>query len=93
MSVKKQKRGFSPDFHIINDILMALNPMGVEGPVLMQEYTRYIPKIIQLKNNRKGLVEYLEYILVDEMGVADPEYDEGYKQIANDLADEIQKIK
>ena len=71
---------------------MEWNPMGVEGPAIKNEYTRYIPTIIKLKNNKQDLADYLEKVFVDDIGVLDST-NLSYKSHLNVLCDKINKIK
>lgn len=49
---------------------MEWNPIGVNKSSLIDEYVGYIPSIMRVKNNFDKLVEYLEYMLINEIGVS-----------------------
>ena len=52
----------------INAVLMRWNPIGVLGPALLDEYTKYVPVIAEIRQDREKLGSYLRR-LVDELGL------------------------
>jgi hypothetical protein len=56
-------------YNEINSILVSWNPIGVVGPAVQDEYKKYVPKIMQMRNTRDGLLEYLR-TLVLELGLS-----------------------
>lgn len=74
----------------INEVLKEWNPIGVPEPALSDEYSRYISQIIQKKDNELMLLEYLEDLLINVIGVDYNPQDKSHKQ---DLLGVISKIK
>ncbi|WP_436516232.1 hypothetical protein [Ekhidna sp. To15] len=83
----KHKKGFTPDYYLVNDVLMEYNPLGVEGPVLSTEYVRYIPGIISVKNDKKKLFDHIKNLLVelDVIDLNDDFHKEYLEKICSDL--------
>ena len=52
----------------INHILAKWDPIGVGENIATDEYKGYIPMILHLLPNRQELMEYLENVLMNEMG-------------------------
>lgn len=53
----------------INHILAKWDPIGVGENIATDEYKGYIPMILHLLPNRQELMEYLENVLMNEMGL------------------------
>ncbi|RVU01219.1 hypothetical protein EOD41_04435 [Mucilaginibacter limnophilus] len=70
-------------FKNINEILMAWNPLSVEGPALQDEYISMIPSILKAGDDYSKLENYFEKELTGRYGV---EYN------AVDLQDVIKRI-
>lgn len=66
----------------INRVLAEWDPIGVGEKMATDEYKGYIPMILQLFPNRKQLMEYLDYTLINEMGIDFKTHD---KKHINDL--------
>jgi len=81
---------YKREFQRINKILKEWNPIGVPEPALSDEYTSYIPQILEKKNDEKKLLEYLEDLLVNVIGV---EYNPNKKQHKQDVLKVIEKIR
>jgi len=67
--MNKVKKGFTIEYHLINGVLMEWNPLSVDGPALREEYIRYIPEILNLKGDRKKIINFLEDVLLNKMQV------------------------
>lgn len=92
-AMHKIKKGFSIEYHLINDVLMEWNPIGVIGSVLMDEYVSYIPRLIRTKDNLDLLLKELESILTKDIGMRyDPE-DVEQKQELLEVARKINVIQ
>ena len=63
---------------MINRILAEWNPIGVGYELAIDEYRDYIPVILQFCHDKKKLINYLQNILVNEMGL---EYDGRNKKL------------
>ena len=53
----------------INHILAKWDPIGVGENIATDEYKGYIPMILHLLPNRQELMEYLENVLMNDMGL------------------------
>lgn len=53
----------------INHILAKWDPIRVGENIATDEYKGYIPMILHLLPNRQELMEYLENVLMNEMGL------------------------
>jgi hypothetical protein len=73
----------------INEILKEWNPIGVPESVASDEYSSYIPQIIERINNNDRLLEYLEDLLINVIGV---EYNPKDKRHKQDVINVIEKI-
>ena len=89
----KVKKRFSAEYHLINDVLMEWNPIGVIGSVLMDEYVSYIPRLMKVKENRDLLLKELESILMNDLGMRFDLSDAGQRQELIDVANKIKAIK
>ena len=58
----------------INDILTKWDPIGVGEEMAMDEYKEYIPMIIHYAQDRQKLINHLEKMLVDYMGLSYDQY-------------------
>lgn len=72
-------------FEKINRVLAEWDPIGVGEMMATDEYKGYIPMILQLIPNRQKLMEYLENILINEMGIDFKTHDKKH-------IDDLQKI-
>lgn len=73
----------------INQILAEWDPIGVGAAIATDEYKGYIPTILNSINDKKRLMECLENILVNEIGL---EYDSTNKEHFTDLQQICDKI-
>lgn len=91
--MQRLRKGFSIEYHLINDVLMEWNPIGVIGSVLMDEYVAYIPRLIRVKENSDLLLKELEIILTKDMGIRlDPLNAEKKQELVN-VARKINAIR
>ena len=67
---------------MINRILAEWDPSGVGYELAIDEYRGYIPVILQFCHDKKKLINYLQNILVNEMGL---EYDGRNKKYNTDI--------
>ena len=67
---------------MINRILTEWDPIGVGYELAIDEYRGYIPVILQFCHDKKKLINYLQNILVNEMGL---EYDGRNKKYNTDI--------
>nr|WP_186973912.1 hypothetical protein [Bacteroides intestinalis] len=67
---------------MINRILAEWDPIGVGYELAIDEYRGYIPVILQFCHDKKKLINYLQNILVNEMGL---EYDGRNKKYNTDI--------
>jgi hypothetical protein len=77
-----KNKGFPKEYYLVNDILKEWNPIGVDEPSLTDEYIGYIPSIMKVRNDFDKLIEYLEHMLINEIGVS---YNSSNKKHKNDL--------
>lgn len=89
----KAKKRFSVEYHLINDVLMEWNPIGVIGSVLMDEYVSYIPRLMKVKDNIELLVKELESILSNDLGMRYDSTDAQQRQELIDVANKIKSIR
>jgi len=73
----------------INDILTEWNPIGVPESIATEEYKGYVPLILKSIGSQKQLINCLEYILVNEIGV---DYDPNNEIHIKDLQQVCNKI-
>lgn len=93
-TMHKIKKGFPIEYHLINDVLMEWNPIGVLGSsVLMDEYISYIPRLIRVKENLDILLKELESILTKDLGMRYDPTDVEERQELMDVARKINAIK
>lgn len=83
------KKGFPKEYYLINDILKEWNPVGVDESSLSDEYVGYIPSIMRVRDDFNKLVEYLEHMLVDEIGIS---YDPSNKKHKEDLIEFAKRL-
>ena len=76
----------------INNILAKLNPIGVCEDIALDEYGGYIPVIVHFLQNRQELMEYLEKILIDDMGLNYDSYNEKHFDNLQKVCDNLMKI-
>lgn len=60
---------YKENFNILNEILSEWNPIGVPYDVSKNEYTSYIPNLFKYENNFLELVDYLEFLITEEIGL------------------------
>ena len=77
------------EYQQVNEILKEWNPIGVPEPVLSDEYSSYISQILERKNNEDKLLEYLEDLLINVIGV---EYNPKNKKHKQDVLNVVEKI-
>lgn len=80
---------YTEKYQKINEILKEWNPIGVPESVASDEYSSYIPQIIERINNNDRLLEYLEDLLINVIGV---EYNPKDKRHKQDVINVIEKI-
>lgn len=80
---------YTKEYQQINDILKEWNPIGVPESVASDEYSSYIPQIIELKGSESKLLEYLENLLISVIGV---EYNPKDKRHRQDVINVIERI-
>ena len=69
-------------FEKINNILAEWDPIGVGVKIASDEYRGYIPKILHFLQNRQELINYLETMLVDDIGLSyDPHNREHFEDL------------
>lgn len=66
----------------VNIILAEWNPIGVPTHIAFDEYTRYVPRIIDALQKKGELMNCLEDILVNQLGL---EYDSNNETHLKDL--------
>jgi hypothetical protein len=91
--MQKIKKGFSIEYHLINDVLMEWNPIGVLGEVLMDEYITYIPRLVKVKENPNLILRELENILTKDLGMKYDHANAEQKQELINIANKINAIK
>jgi len=77
------------DLFMVNEILKKWNPIAVDEPSLSDEYVNYIPIILKHTDNFQNLVNCLENILINKIGVAYDPFNEEHK---SDLISVAKKI-
>jgi len=77
-----RNKGFPKEYYLVNDILKEWNPIGVDEPSLTDEYIGYIPSIMKVRSDFDKLIEYLEHMLMNEIGVS---YNPSNKKHKDDL--------
>lgn len=85
-------KGFSNEFLSINHILKEWNPINVDEPFLSDEYIGFIPAIIKVRHNMIELVDYLENMIVNELGTAYNSLNEQHKKDLLLIAKKINEI-
>jgi hypothetical protein len=80
---------FPTEYWAINDIFKDWNPIGVDEPSLSDEYIGYIPAIMKIYHDVNQLIDYLEHVLINEIGV---NYDSSNKQHKKDVICVARKI-
>ena len=73
----------------INQVLSEWDPIGVGETIAADEYRGYIPIILRSVNDKKTLMNCLENILVNEIGL---DYDSSNKSHVKDLQQVCEKI-
>ena len=76
-------------FENINKILAEWDPISVGETIAADEYRGYIPTILQSVNDKEQLMNCLESILVDQIGI---DYNPANKEHFNDLQQICEKI-
>lgn len=78
--------------NIINDILTKWDPIGVEREMAMDEYKEYIPMIIHYAQDRQKLINHLEKMLVDYMGLSYDPYNQRHFEEVQNICDKLIEI-
>ena len=66
----------------VNNILIEWNPIGVPESAVADEYISYVQDILEIRKNKEKLIEYLEHMLIDVMGLDyDPNLAEHKKDV------------
>ena len=73
----------------INIILADWNPIGVPYDIATDEYKGYIPLLLRFIENRQQLIDCLEDILINKIGLS---YDPYNKQHSEDLVRVCEKL-
>lgn len=60
---------FHKDYEIVNNILAKWDPIGVPDTVAKTEYTDYVQRILQKRNNLNDLISELETIVISDIGL------------------------
>ncbi|RHB37813.1 hypothetical protein [Bacteroides nordii] len=76
----------------INDILTKWDPIGVGEEMAMDEYKEYIPMIIHYAQDRQKLINHLEKILVDYMGLSYDPYNQRHFEEIQNICDKLIEI-
>ena len=76
----------------INDILTKWDPIGVGKEMAMDEYKEYIPMIIYYAQDRQKLINHLEKMLVDNMGLSYDQYDQRHSEELQNICDKLIEI-
>ena len=77
---------------LVNEILKEWNPIAVDEPSLSDEYISYVPKILKHKDNFQELVNCLENILINEIGLDYNPFNEEHKSDLISVANKIYTI-
>lgn len=81
----------------INRVLADWNPIDVPENIAIDEYKRYVPLILKSVENRQHLINCLEDILINRIGVdydpTDKEHLEDLQQVCDKLIQAYQKIE
>lgn len=83
---------YTEKYQKINEILKEWNPIGVPESVASDEYSSYIPQIIERINNNDRLLEYLEDLLINVIGVEYNPKDKRHKQDVINVIDKINNL-
>ena len=87
--MNSMKRKPSSIYENINEILALWNPIMLPKPIALDEYTRFIPRIMKNLSNKENLIKCLEDILSNELGL---EYNPNNKTHSSDLEEVSQKF-
>ena len=60
---------YKENFKELNEILAEWNPIGVPDSISKNEYTNYVTYLYKYKNNYLELVNYLEQLIEEEIGL------------------------
>ncbi len=60
---------YNKKFNQINEILAEWNPIGVPSEISKEEYSRYVLNLFNHQNDYIGLINYMEFILTEEIGL------------------------
>jgi hypothetical protein len=77
------------DLFLVNEILKEWNPIDVDEPSLSDEYVNYIPIILEHTGNFQNLVNCLENILINKIGVSYDPFNEEHKSDLISVANKI----
>lgn len=81
----------------VNRVLADWNPIGVSESIAEEEYKGYIPLILQSIENREQLMDCLENILTNKLGLdydsTNQEQLEDLQQVCDKLTQVYQKTK
>lgn len=75
----------------INDILTKWDPIEVGKDIASSEYTLYVPVIISTILNNDSLLDCIENILTDSIGLEHNKNDVEHLRDINNVCDEINK--
>lgn len=79
-------------FEKINNILAQWDPIDVGYPNSKTEYTQYVPQIIKLKTDTKGL-ELFIISMLNSIGLYFDKEDQTFKKEIEKLINQIQKCQ
>lgn len=83
---------YSKEYLQINEILKDWNPIGVPEPALFDEYIGYIPSILEKKGDEYKLLNYLEGLLINVIGVDYNPKNQKHKQDVLNVITRIQNV-
>ncbi len=73
----------------VNRILAEWNPIGVDPDIALDEYKGYIPKVLKAMHSESSLMNCLEDILLNDIGL---EYDLSNEMHVKDLQNVCRKL-
>lgn len=60
---------YTKEYYLVNEILAEWDPIGVPKNVAICEYTDYVPRILEQKDNLNDIVLELESIVTKDIGL------------------------
>jgi hypothetical protein len=60
---------YTKEYWLVNQILAEWDPIGVPDSVAKTEYTDYVPRILEQRDNLDEIVRELEAIVVQDIGL------------------------